>query len=87
MINHSTVLDYHVTKFNLYTRYPTVARALGLAKCAREQRNLAYKNLTRSQDGSDRQFKNLYSDPNTNQKFNPYHNPNLNPNEKIDQLP
>ena len=29
----------------LYTRYPIVARALGLAaaECAREQRNLAYK--------------------------------------------
>ena len=29
---------------DLYTRYPIVARALGLqAECAREQRNLAYK--------------------------------------------
>ena len=32
---------------NLYTRYPIVARVLGLAaKCAREQRYLAYKRAT-----------------------------------------
>ena len=35
---------------DLYTRYPIVARALGLAaECAREQRYLAYKGVTDTQ--------------------------------------
>ena len=43
-----TLYARYLCSRDLYTRYPIVARALGLAECAREQRNLAYNRATHS---------------------------------------